>query len=70
MLLQALLSNRAVRSTARCRGAGLLLAGLAFLALGLLLDRLLIPLNKNLWTPSYSIFTAGWALLNLASPRP
>ncbi len=46
-------------------GAGLLAAGLLFLLLGLLLDRWL-PINKNLWTSSYVVFTAGWAMTLLA----
>lgn len=41
----------------------LLLAGLALLGLGALLDRVVMPINKNLWTPSYTVFMAGWALL-------
>ena len=40
-----------------------LLAGLALLGLGTLLDDWLMPINKNLWTPSYAVFMAGWALL-------
>ncbi len=45
----------------------LLLAGLALLALGTALDRVLMPINKNLWTPSYAVFMAGWALLLFGS---
>ncbi len=41
----------------------LLLAGLALLGLGTLMDGLFMPINKNLWTPSYAVFMAGWALL-------
>lgn len=41
----------------------LLLAGLACLALGSLLDAILMPINKSLWTPSYCILMTGWALL-------
>jgi predicted acyltransferase len=41
----------------------LLLAGLALLGLGALLDSVFMPINKNLWTPSYTVFMAGWALL-------
>ncbi|MBI4912552.1 MAG: DUF1624 domain-containing protein [Acidobacteria bacterium] len=48
------------------KSLGLLLAGLAGLLLGLALDRFLIPMNKNLWTPSYAVFTAGWSCLFLA----
>lgn len=45
----------------------LLLAGLQMVWLGEMLDVALIPINKSLWTPSYSIFTAGWALVLLAA---
>lgn len=41
----------------------LLLAGLLLLGLGTVLDAALMPINKNLWTPSYAVFMAGWALL-------
>lgn len=41
----------------------LLLAGLLLLGLGTALDAALMPINKNLWTPSYAVFMAGWALL-------
>jgi predicted acyltransferase len=40
-------------------------AGIAGIALGKVLDPLL-PINKNLWTSSYAIFTAGFACLLLA----
>jgi predicted acyltransferase len=41
----------------------LLLSGLALLWLGAVLDSVFMPINKSLWTPSYAVFTAGWALL-------
>jgi predicted acyltransferase len=44
---------------------GLLLAGFLSLAAGLLWN-LSFPINKNLWTSSYVLFSAGWALLLLA----
>jgi predicted acyltransferase len=49
----------------RKRSAGLLLAGLLSLALGLLWNPW-FPINKNLWTSSYVLFAAGWSLLALA----
>ncbi|NTW86184.1 MAG: DUF1624 domain-containing protein [Holophagaceae bacterium] len=49
------------------KAAGLLLAGLVLLALGWGLGAVLLPINKNLWTPSYAVFTAGWALLFLGA---
>ncbi len=48
------------------KSAGLLLAGLALLGLGAGLARLGLPLNKSLWTPSYTLLTAGWSALFLA----
>ena len=42
----------------------LLLAGVACLLLGALWS-LWLPLNKNLWTPSFVLWTAGWATLAL-----
>ena len=44
---------------------GLLLAGILSLAAGSLWN-LSLPINKNLWTSSYVLFSAGWALLLLA----
>jgi predicted acyltransferase len=41
----------------------MLLAGLALLWLGAILEAVLMPINKALWTPSYAVFMAGWALL-------
>ncbi|MCX5795616.1 MAG: heparan-alpha-glucosaminide N-acetyltransferase domain-containing protein [Elusimicrobia bacterium] len=52
------------RSAARKLGS-LALAGSLLLAAGLLWARGL-PLNKNLWTPSYVLATSGWAFLGLA----
>jgi predicted acyltransferase len=44
----------------RRKTAGLLAAGLGPAVLGLLWDRA-FPINKNLWTSSYAVFTAGMA---------
>jgi predicted acyltransferase len=41
----------------------MLLAGLALLWLGAILDTIFMPINKSLWTVSYAVFMAGWALL-------
>lgn len=46
--------------------SGMAAAGIALLGLGLLW-RYDIPLNKNLWTPSYVVYTTGWALLCLGA---
>jgi predicted acyltransferase len=56
---------RSARSPAR-KTAGLLAAGAAGILLGLAWDRV-FPINKNLWTSSYVVFTAGAALLALAA---
>lgn len=45
----------------------LLLAGLALLWIGAMLDVVLMPINKSLWTPSFCLFMTGWALLVFAS---
>ena len=44
----------------------LLIAGVVALLLGLVLDRFLMPINKNLWTPSFCVFMTGWALVGFA----
>lgn len=43
--------------------AWMLFAGLVLLALGSILDALLMPINKSLWTVSYCLWMSGWALL-------
>jgi predicted acyltransferase len=42
--------------------AGLIVAGLALLAAGWAWG-LVFPINKNLWTSSYTVFMAGWSSL-------
>jgi predicted acyltransferase len=56
---------RSARSPQRKLG-GLLLGGAAALAAGLLWD-VWFPINKNLWTSSYVLFTAGYAAIVLAA---
>jgi len=46
--------------------AWMMLAGLLFLWTGAIIDATVMPINKSLWTVSYSIFMAGWALLMFA----
>jgi predicted acyltransferase len=46
------------------RTNGLLISGIALLAAGKFMD-LWFPINKNLWSSSYVVFTAGAALLLL-----
>ncbi len=45
--------------------AWMFVTGNALLLLGVILD-IWMPINKNLWTPSFSIFMCGWALVCLA----
>jgi predicted acyltransferase len=47
------------------KAAGLAIAGLALLALGGLWS-FVFPLNKNLWTSSFVLWTCGWGSLLLA----
>lgn len=44
---------------------GLFAGGLILLGVGVILDHWL-PINKNLWTSSYTVFMAGWAMVLLA----
>ncbi len=43
--------------------AGLIVAGLACVAIGMFLDIILMPINKSLWTPSYCLLMTGLACL-------
>ncbi|HEX8610877.1 MAG TPA: hypothetical protein VF800_06265 [Telluria sp.] len=45
----------------------MLLAGLALLWIGSMLDVVLMPINKSLWTPSFCLFMTGWALIVFSS---
>ncbi|MGA9118394.1 MAG: DUF5009 domain-containing protein [Bacteroidota bacterium] len=45
--------------------AWMFVVGNFMLLLGVILD-MWMPINKNLWTPTYSIFMCGWALICLA----
>ena len=51
--------------TARAKTLGLAAAGAAVIGTGLVFDRWM-PINKNLWTSSYVVFTAGLALVLFA----
>ena len=41
----------------------MMLAGLACLWIGAIIDATIMPINKSLWTISFCIFMTGWALL-------
>ena len=43
--------------------AGLIVAGVACVAVGMFLDIILMPINKSLWTPSYCFLMTGLACL-------
>jgi predicted acyltransferase len=45
----------------------MLLAGLLCLWIGAMMDAVFMPINKSLWTPSYSVFMTGWALIVFAA---
>jgi predicted acyltransferase len=47
--------------------AAFLVAGTAGVALGLVLDAVLMPINKNLWTPAYCVFMTGCSLIAFAA---
>ena len=49
------------------RAAGLLAVGVVVTAIGCLLDWWLMPINKNIWTPSFVVFTAGMGMLCLGA---
>ena len=62
--LMGVVAGHWVRGTrsAGAKSAGLIVAGLAGVGLGLWLDRW-FPINKNLWTSSFAVFTGGMSAL-------
>ena len=52
---------------AASKTAWMMVAGLMALWIGVVLDGLLMPINKSLWTPSYAVFMTGIALLVFAA---
>ena len=67
-LLFGVLAGRWLRSasTPTKKVAWMMVAGLLALWIGVILDAVLMPINKSLWTPSYTVFMTGWALLLFA----
>jgi len=63
-LATTLIGLRAGDWLRQARSGRLLIAGIALLAAGALWSRWL-PINKSLWTSSYVLWTAGWAMLAL-----
>ncbi|MGL4232087.1 MAG: acyltransferase family protein [Casimicrobium sp.] len=45
----------------------MLLVGLLLVWIGAMLDVVLMPINKPLWTVSYAVFMAGWSLVVFAA---
>ncbi len=68
-LLLGTLAGRSLQAARMDGGRTLLLAlaGAGAIALGLLLDRVFMPINKSLWTPSYAIFMSGIATIAFAA---
>jgi predicted acyltransferase len=57
-----------LREPATLITSGLLFAaGVGALGAGLILDGVFMPINKNLWTPSYCVFMTGWSLVFFAA---
>ena len=49
------------------KGASVLAWGVAVTCIGVLLSWWLMPINKQLWTPSFTVFTAGLGMLGLGA---
>ena len=64
-LLGALAGQMLRRRSGGALTARLFGGGVALLALGELMS-FALPINKNLWTSSYAVFMAGWAMVLLA----
>jgi len=67
--LLGVLTGEWLRSEGRPRqkAAGMFVFGIAGLIAGKALDVWIMPINKNLWTSSFVVFTAGFALVVLAA---
>lgn len=68
-MVLGLIAGRLLRSDAavRTKVARLVVAGVAGLGLGLVLDRLgVCPIVKRIWTPAWTLYSAGWVALLLA----
>ncbi|MFL6275725.1 MAG: acyltransferase family protein [Blastocatellia bacterium] len=66
-VLLGVLVGHWIRGTrpARQKVYGLIAGGMAGIIIGQVMN-IWFPINKNLWTSSYVVFTAGWAMLFLA----
>lgn len=54
-------------ATPGAKTAGLVRAGMACFAVGLILSRTLCPMVKLIWTPSFAIYSTAWTLWFLAA---
>jgi predicted acyltransferase len=68
-VLFGVLAGRGLQTahTPATQTAWMMVAGLFALWVGVILDAALMPINKSLWTPSYTVFMTGWALLLFAT---
>ena len=67
VLLGVLTGRWLLGVTATPRTSAILLGiGVAALAAGVSLDRVVMPINKSLWTPAYCVFMTGWSLVAFA----
>jgi predicted acyltransferase len=65
-VLLGALTGHGLRSRSGAAASGRLLAGGAGLIAAAAAWGLVFPINKNLWTSSYAVFMAGWAMVLLA----
>jgi len=63
LLFGVLAGYSIVRDAPSSQASRMALAGAAFLGAGLAMDAFFMPINKNLWTPSYAVFMTGWSLV-------
>ena len=66
LLFGVLAGYYVVRDPDRNPAPAMAVAGAAFLVVGLAMDAAFMPINKNLWTPSYAVFMTGWSLIGFA----
>jgi predicted acyltransferase len=69
LLFGVVTGHAIVRRPAARHAPAMAIAGFALLGLGLAMDAAFMPINKNLWTPTYAVFMAGWSLVTLACFR-
>jgi predicted acyltransferase len=68
-MIFGLLAGEWLRSgkTPSMKWLGLVMAGVALIVMGLALDLLgIVPIVKRIWTPSWAVYSAGWATVFLA----